>query len=292
MKKVFFFIIFLFILAGAGIFFYQFFWVKNEKGALQITSLPESKVYLNGEYIGNTPICRCPKTDSLDVKNIQEMLPVGDYTVRLIPTKGNLPEFQEKVTVEKSVLTVVDRKFAEGASSEGVVISLTDINNDKTNELTIISIPDKAEVYIDDSLKGQTPLFLKDLTASDHTLSLQKDGYKTKTINIRATNGYKLLAKEYLGIDPSFIAGATTTASSSASISPTPSISVTKVRILQTGTGFLRVRDDASLGGKEVGRVSPGQDYALLDEKPGWFEIQMTEKSSGWISSQYAEKVQ
>lgn len=290
MKKVFFLLLLLFIFAAAGLFFYQFFLSSNDKGALQVTASPQSKVYLNGEYLGTTPLCRCPKSDDLGVKDVQEMLPVGEYTIRLVPESGGLSEFQEKITIEKSVLTVVDRKFAEGASSEGVVISLTSIGDDKTNELTIVSLPEGSDVYVDDEAKGKTPLQLKDLTESDHMLIIQKDGYKTKSIRIRATNGYKLVAKGYLGIDPSFVAGAKETASSSAT--PTPSIFITKVRIVQTGTGFLRVRDDNSLGGKEIGRVIPGDEYAILEEQPGWYQIALATGEKGWISAEYAEKVE
>lgn len=290
MKKIVFLLFTVFILAAIGLFFYTFLWAKNETGALQVTSSPQSKVYLDGKYLGTTPLCMCPQSNQLDSKTVQEMLPIGDYTIRLVPTSGNLPEFQEKITIEKSVLTVVDRKFAEGASAEGVVISLTDIHDTSSNELTVVSLPDKVDVYLDDSLKGKTPLSLKELTPSDHTLTLQKEGYKTKTIRIRATNGYKLVAKGYLSIDPSFVAGVQANASSSAS--PSPGLTVAKVRILETGTGFLRVRSESSLGAEEVARVSPGEEYTLLEEQTGWFQIQLVDQSKGWISSQYAEKLE
>lgn len=275
--------------AAAGLIFYRFFVKANDSGALQVTASPKSKVYLNGEFLGTTPLCRCPKSDDLGVTTAQGMLPVGEYTVRLVPESGGFSEFQEKITIEKSVLTVVDRKFAEGASSEGVVISLSTIGDKKTNELTIVSLPEGAEVAIDDAKKGKTPLQIKDLTESDHTLRIEKDGYKSKSIRIKATNGYKLIAKGYLGIDPSFVAGATVKASSSAT--PTPGISVAKVKILETGTGFLRVRDENSLGGTEIGRVTPGEEYEIIEEQPGWYQITLATQEKGWISAQYAEKI-
>jgi uncharacterized protein YgiM (DUF1202 family) len=58
---------------------------------------------------------------------------------------------------------------------------------------------------------------------------------------------------------------------------------------LQTPTGFLRVRDQASLGGAEIGQVKPGETYTLLDEQSGWYKIKFNNKE-GWISSQYAQK--
>ena len=237
-----------------------------------------------------TPICFCPRTDAIEAKNVQDMLPVGDHIIRLVPAQSEYTEFQEKITIEQSVLAVVDRKFAEGSSSEGFVISLTNIHNSSLNELTVVSIPDSADVMLDTSLKGQTPLSLKDLTPSDHTLTLEKAGYKTKTIRIRATNGYKLVTKGYLGIDPAAVAGEQVTASSSATL--VPSLAVAKVRILKTDTGFLRVRDEASLGGKEIAQVSPGEEYPLLDEQSSWYQIQLGDGKQGWISAQYAEKLE
>jgi N-acetylmuramoyl-L-alanine amidase len=65
---------------------------------------------------------------------------------------------------------------------------------------------------------------------------------------------------------------------------------VAKVLILQTPTGFLRVRDQASLNGTEMGQVKPGETYQLLDERTDWFQIKLTNGQSGWISSQYAQK--
>ncbi len=290
MKKFFFLLLLFFIIAALGIIFYQFFWKKNEKGALQVTSSPSSRVYIDSTYIGMTPICFCPRTDAIEAKNVQDMLPVGDHIIRLVPAQSEYIEFQEKITIEQSVLAVVDRKFAEGSSSEGFVISLTNIHNSSLNELTVVSIPDSADVMLDTSLKGQTPLSLKDLTPSDHTLTLEKAGYKTKTIRIRATNGYKLVTKGYLGIDPAAVAGEQVTASSSATL--VPSLAVAKVRILKTDTGFLRVRDEASLGGKEIAQVSPGEEYPLLDEQSSWYQIQLGDGKQGWISAQYAEKLE
>jgi len=62
-----------------------------------------------------------------------------------------------------------------------------------------------------------------------------------------------------------------------------------KAKILETGTGWLRVRDAASLNGKEVGRVDVGKEYAILEEATGWVKIKVDDKISGWVSSTYAQ---
>ena len=289
MKKVFFFFLLFFILLAFGLIVYQFFWKKNERGALQITASPQGKVYIDSIYKGTTPLCFCPKNGEIDEKNIQDMLPVGEHAVRIVPEKSSYPEFQETIKIEKSVLAVIDRKFSEGASSEGFVISLSRLNGSSSNELSVVSIPDRAEVLLDNAKKGETPLQLSSLTVSDHTLTLQKPGYRSKTIRIKVTSGYKLMTKGYLGVDLSMLEREKNIASSSGT--PTPAISVIKVLILQTGTGFLRVRDSNSLGGKEIAQVLPGEEFTLLDEQTGWYQIELPDGKAGWVSSQYVEKV-
>ena len=46
------------------------------KGALQVTSVPQSNVYINNAFIGQTPLCKC---------DAQNLLPTGEYTIRLVP---------------------------------------------------------------------------------------------------------------------------------------------------------------------------------------------------------------
>ena len=94
----------------------------------------------------------------------------------------------------------------------------------------------------------------------------------------------------YLGVDGSTPEiSPTPTASKSATPTPTP-ISGDTVTILNTPTGFLRVREDASTGAVEVGRVTPGDTLPLIDEVSGWYKIQLTDGKEGWVSSQYASK--
>ena len=61
-----------------------------------------------------------------------------------------------------------------------------------------------------------------------------------------------------------------------------------RIVISETPTGWLRVR--ANPWGKEVGRVSPGESFALLDQKDGWFLIEISSDEKGWVSSEYASQ--
>ncbi|RJQ35890.1 PEGA domain-containing protein [Candidatus Microgenomates bacterium] len=262
--------------------FMIFFSSGSGKGALQVTSIPKSKVYLNGNLIGTTPLCKCEGANTLDE---------GEYSIKLIPTEGTYTSFEERIKISKSVLTVVDRTFGQGAMSEGSIINLTPLENKKSLELSIISFPDKAQVFIDSSPSGETPVLLKDLTESDHEVKIVKSGYKEKAIRIRTVLGYKLTVLAFTGVDPEVI---NKQASSSASIEDNKaSVSASlspKIIILQTPTGFLRVREQANIGSAEIGRVAPSGIFDLLEEEGSWYKIKLENGKEGWISSQYAKK--
>lgn len=267
---------FLFVLG-----FQYYLHISSQKGALQVTSSPQSKVYINDKYIGTTPLCKCEAAD---------MLAVGDYTIKVVPTKGGFSEFQEKITISEAVLTVVDRKFAKDSLSEGSVISLAPLTDKTKTELLVASLPEGATVLLDNIEIGKSPLSFKDPTESDHKLTIQKSGYKEKVIRIRTPLGYKLTVAAYLSTidDLSSLSEKQASKSADTVLSPTPSFAKNTILILDTPTGFLRVRD--SINGSEIGRVTPGETYALLDEKDGWVQIQLKNGEKGWISNQYTQK--
>lgn len=249
---------------------------NKNKGALQVTSTPVAKVYLNGQLIGQTPLCKC---------ELKEMIAVGDYTLRLVPTEGNLEPFEQRITISPKILTVVDRSFGQQGLSDGSIINLVSIDDKKDAQISVTSFPDTAQVYLDNNLQGETPVLLKNITESDHELKLARDGYKDKIVRIKTVLGYRLDALIFLGINPDIASAAATLISS-----PSATLPVAKVIILQTPTGFLRVRDQASLNGSEIAQVNPGESYQLLDEQTGWYQIKLNNGKTGWISSQYAQK--
>ncbi|OGH21341.1 MAG: hypothetical protein A2958_00885 [Candidatus Levybacteria bacterium RIFCSPLOWO2_01_FULL_38_13] len=260
---------------GAVVLFAGLVFVLNPrggKGALQVTSTPKSKVYLNGRLIGETPLCRC--------KN-KEMFSMGEYSIRLVPKEGELKPFEEKVKIENGVLTVLDRTFGDGASSSLITLEET---GKRQADLMVITFPDKADVILDSNLAGQSPLLLKNITESDHELKLIKDGYLEKILRIKTSKGFSLHAVVSLGVSPNL------SGSSLPIISASPTPSVQKILILETPTGFLRVREDSSLLSAEIDRVNPRQTFELIEEREGWFKIKLESGKTGWVSSQYAEK--
>lgn len=282
MKKLLLILVPLVIVCIGGFFVYRLIAQGAQgKGALQVTAVPSSTVYLNGKSIGQTPLCRC---------DASTMVTSGDYQLKLVPQDSSFSPFEEKVTISPKVLTVVDWKFAPGGSSEGSTISLTPLDNQKNASLFVVSFPGRADVFLDSNKVGTTPLLMGGLTASDHIIKVVKEGYAEKDVRIRTPLGYKLSATVYLGIDDTFLASPSASPQASPSATPTPSVPEQTVKILDTPTGFLRVHSSASLGSSQIGEVNPGDVLPLLDEETGWFEIKMKDGTTGWISSDYAEK--
>jgi len=250
---------------------------KTGKGALQVTANPKSKVYLENKLIGTTPFCAC---------DLAQMLPVGDYTIRLVPNTENFRPFEEKITINKGTLTVVDNTFADDGGSDGSIVSLIPLSDKKDVEILIVSLPDKANVFLDSNPVGITPLLLKQVSESDHDLRITLDGYKDKSIRIKTALGFKLSSLIFLGINADLSASS----SASVSITPSPTIAVVNAVILDTPTGFLRVRESNSLSSSEIAQVKPGESYELVEEKDNWFKIKLKDERVGWISSSYATK--
>lgn len=248
------------------------------KGALQVTSVPLSDVYLNGKLIGRTPLCKCEGKD---------LLATGTYTVKLVPTAGeNLSAFEEKVTITKGILTVVDRTFGVGAGSSGSIINLTPLGDARSVQLFVSSFPSDARVLIDGNEAGNSPFLVKSITDSDHEVTLQKSGYKDKTLHVHTVKGYQLNSIITMAvIVPDATAAAAFTQNASLSAIQKPA-----VVILQTPTGFLRVRTEPTLGASETAQVKPGDTFDFIDEQNGWYEIKLTDGKTGWVNASYAQK--
>ncbi|HSX09457.1 MAG TPA: PEGA domain-containing protein [Candidatus Saccharimonadales bacterium] len=260
--------------------------IHSEKGALQVTSSPQSKVYINGSYIGQTPLCKCEATD---------MIVPGEYTIRVVPVGSSFQEFQEKITISQGVLTVVDRKFGSNGQSEGSIISLTPLENKNAAQLVVVSFPQGAKVLLDDQGIGTTPLSSTNPTISDHDLKIDKDGYNEKEIRIRTPQGYKLTVAAYLSTSttslsvPTASSSASTSPDSTTPASPTPT-TMSSVTILDSPIGYVHLRAGPSLSAAEVGQATSGKTYPLIDVQAGWYEITVSDGTTGWISAQYGQK--
>ncbi|MEI2664534.1 SH3 domain-containing protein [Rossellomorea sp. LJF3] len=52
----------------------------------------------------------------------------------------------------------------------------------------------------------------------------------------------------------------------------------------------LNVRDETSLDGRIVGKVSKGEKFKLLKEKNNWYQIKLSNGEKGWVAGWYVQK--
>ena len=255
-----------------------------EKGGLQVTSNVKGRVLLDNKYIGNIPVRKINQPDTVAV---------GNYELRIEPEDKTLTAYTARVRVNGGVLTAVDKTFLPGSLGSSYVLTLEKSSSPKP-QIEITTIPDGALVTIDSVALGATPFKTDSLSASEHEVEIQKEGFAKKTIRIRTVDNHILVVSASLGtgdigtipqITPSLSHALTGTPAAS----PSPEVTG-KVTILPTPNGFLRVRSGAGTSFSEVGRVKPNETYDILSEQSGWFEIQLDATTTGWVTSQYSKK--
>jgi len=61
------------------------------------------------------------------------------------------------------------------------------------------------------------------------------------------------------------------------------------VKVLDTGTGWLRVRKSPGLTGEEIDRVKTGETFPVLERQPEWIKIKLKNGQEGWVSSAFVK---
>jgi len=247
----------------------------RQKGAgLLVETNPSAIVYLDGVQVGKTPY--------------ETTVKPGEVTLKLVPesTETPLTFYETKVTLISGIKTVVKRDFGEtDETSQGEIISFEKVGGSQTG-ISIVTNPDSAQISLDGQIRGFSPVKISSLLQGEHQVILSAPGYLERTVNLKSILGYKLTLIVKLAKD------------SNAQKTPEPEVAKeTKtilVEILTTPTGYLRVRSEPSSSATEVAQVKPGEKYAFLedDAQTGWFKIEYQKGKSGWVSNQYAKKIE
>lgn len=258
----------IFSLAGAALVIFNFF-VPKASGLLIETS-PASTVYINGEEVGRTPYTSLKSP--------------GEITLRLIPDSFGMPlsPYEEKINLVSGVETVVRRYFgANETFTEGEVLSFEKLASKNTSGITVITDPENVQVAIDEVSKGISPYTTQDAEDGVKKIKLSAEGLKDREIEVNLINGYKLIA---------FIKLSKIEVQKKVEVEEN---TIKMVKILETPTGFLRIRKEASSSAAEVGRVKEGEEYELMgaSTKGDWYKISPQEGVTGWVTSQYSEVV-
>jgi serine/threonine protein kinase len=123
------------------------------KGSLTINAIPWAEIYINEKHYGTTP------------KTI-ETLKAGDYRVRL--ENPAYDAWTTKVAVRGGKTSSISHKF-EGSGK--IIVNAVPWGN----------------VYLDGTLKGQTPITIQNIPARTHEIKISREGYTDiiKTIDIK-----------------------------------------------------------------------------------------------------------
>lgn len=183
--------------------------------------------------------------------------------------------WQGKINLIAGAVTVVNRDLSKDpSSSAGESLSLK-----RGQGITVVSNPQEAEVEIDGKVLGKTPQTFE-INPGEHTVVLTHPNYLKRSIKANLPPNFNLTIVSDLAISEADL-----TTISTPIITQTP-----EVVVKQTPTGFLRVRDKASLNGKEIAQVKAGDSLILLEEAAGWDRVRLPDGVEGYVSSSYVEK--
>jgi len=158
-------------------------------GSVNIQSTPAgANAFLDGTLVGLTPVL------------VSGITP-GSHQVAIEMTGYN--SYQETASVSAGATTVVSAVLTPGPTPTTTTVTPTPTPTATTTTPTptptqtsagegtlyIRSSPFGARVLVDDVYRGLTPLLLPNVPAGIRQVSLEKDGYKTKTLTVAVTTG-------------------------------------------------------------------------------------------------------
>jgi len=257
--------------------FFLIGFLKPKPAGILVEASPTSSVYINNAFVGRTPL--------------KKTLEAGTVSVKLVPQveDQNLIPFETRVVLVPGIETIVRRELGKSEDDSAHDIISYEKGEGKSAGLIVVSTPDNAQVSIDGVARGFAPFKTSSISPAAHQIAVKAPGYidRLMTLNTRAGYRLTLFVKLAKSSDSSFFASPTPT--------PAPQI---MVLILDTPTGYLRVRSEPGTKGEEVGQVKPGEKFLYLetDAETGWIKIRFQEPKAGlpngfagWVSNQYAK---
>ncbi len=277
------------ILAIVGFSAYKLVFSQPGPASLQVTSTPKANVFINDKLISQTPY-------------YAEKIKPEEIVIKVVPLQMDAA-WAGKQKLNPGTWTFVNVFFDQNQQATAEILSMEKIDSRKA-EMTIMSEP-TGSVKVDGvAATGTTPLQMSGITLGDHAIEISAEGFQTRKSQVRAVSGYKTILNtelvalsktEAVATAPAVVKESTPSAktNSTEKISPAPSTEnkLPYAEILETPTGWLRVRQEASLNATEAARIKPGEKYPYLEEKTGWVKIEYEKDKTGWVSSQYVKVV-
>jgi hypothetical protein len=259
-------------------------WFEKKDGTtvLRVVSDPDqASVYIDGTEVGKTPFSSTNLT-------------AGDYDIQ-VEKPGYRPASQRIRTFEGATLNLAFTLFPVPVPSKVSLVKDSQTIYDLSIENSLITTDPaqwaKAVVYWN-TLEGvnlsgvgvnKEPIFdyfvdykggLYDNTGSSITVE------NAKNLKNLKKGGYLGRLSDTPGLTPE-----------AQDVLKQLNVSAEKTaKVLETGTGWLRVRDQPNVSGAELAKVNQGESFPVLEESNGWVKIKVSEKiPEGWVSGTYVE---
>ena len=169
-------------IVGIGLLLYLGFNVLTNMGALggksalSVSVLDgQAQVYLDNALLGQTPY------DSTNIK-------IGENTVRVA---NDSTSYEVSIEFLRDSEVVLNRDLGVSTVfSSGQNFWME--RGDSTSVLSVVSEPDGAKVFIDNTEVGATPYSSNNLSEGEYELRVERAGYESQTARVKVQKGFKL----------------------------------------------------------------------------------------------------
>jgi uncharacterized protein YgiM (DUF1202 family) len=280
---------------------------RQPSGGLKVTSNVAADVYLDNKNVGTTPLSKNP----LDVKK---------YQLKIVPTDPTLVAQESQIKLFPGIETTVEWEFGKTKDdSSGFIYETENAHKRDASELEIITSPDNVPITINGENKGFSPLVIDNLPEGDYQLGLMAPGFASAGKNVRLIKGKRMLITAKLARKPIEVSSPSAAlapmptpapvATPKSTPKPTPKLATSSstgsavlgtktapkpyVEVLNTPTGFLRVRAAPKADAEILGQLNIGDAVSYGGQTTdNWFKIVFGATSSAWVSGQYSKLVQ
>jgi len=276
------------LFVGVKFFFFD---KPGNTGRIKIVSSPTAGVFINSAPVGST--------------TFETRLAPGEYSIKLIPEGEDTKTvtWEGKVQVLENSLTYISREMGTSdLTSAGEILTLTAMKKSspgETGQVSLITNPPGAIVFLNNDEKGVSPIVLDEVPVGEHELAVYLPGFFRRSQKINVEKGHIVNSIFKLALDKTHKTleqeieeqkkeEATASAEIDAATSPDSNPRNT-LTVLETSTGSLNVREDATVSAAKIGEVTPGDEYEYIEEANGWYKIILNEDEEGWVFGDFVK---
>ncbi|PIQ73204.1 hypothetical protein COV58_03750 [Candidatus Roizmanbacteria bacterium CG11_big_fil_rev_8_21_14_0_20_36_8] len=268
------------LFVGVKFFFFD---SPGNTGRIKIVSSPTAGVFINSAPVGST--------------TFETRLVPGEYTIKLIPEGEDTKTvtWEGKVQVFENSLTYISREMGTSdLTSAGEILTLTAMEKSplsETGQVSLVTNPPGAIVFLNNDEKGVSPIVLDEVPVGEHELAVYLPGFFKRSQKINVEKGHIVNSLFKLALDKTHktleqeISEQKKEATASAdidNITTADNNPQNTLTVLETPTGSLNVREDATVLAAKIGEVTPGDKYEYIEEANGWYKI-IFNKEEGWV---------